>query len=86
MTRKPGVTPLRYEVLNRLFEAARPLSIDEVMNDHPNIMPTLIRRGWATSAKPSGYMITDAGMAAIGFEIVESETAPISTSDRGSGE
>lgn len=80
-----GITPLRRDVLNRMFEAARPLSIAEAMDGHPNIMPMLCRRGWAKYViRPpaAGYVITDKGMEAIGFEIVESE-ASLSSQERG---
>jgi len=68
------VTPLRREVLNRLFEAGRPLSFTEAKGDHPNIMPTLLRFGWARY-RCDGYVITSDGMTAIGFENVESEAS-----------
>lgn len=78
-----NLTPFRREVLNRMFESGRPLSIAEAMDGHPNIMPTLCNFGWAKYQHntPFGYVITDAGMKAIGFEIVESESA-ISTSNQ----
>ncbi len=75
MQQRQNVTRLRREVLNRMFEAAGPLSIAEAMDGHPNIMPTLCRFGWTEyrNVLPRGYVITDAGMKAIGFETVESE-------------
>lgn len=71
-----NLTPLRREVLNRMFESARPLTIAEAMSGHPNIMPTLCRFGWARyqHSPPMGYVITDEGMRAIGFEAVEAES------------
>jgi len=58
-----------------MFEAGRPLTIAEAMDGHPNIMPTLCRYGWARyqHKPPRGYVITDEGMRAIGFETVEAE-------------
>jgi hypothetical protein len=72
--RRFNLTPYRREVLNRMFESARPLSIAEAMNGHPNIMPTLCSFGLARyQLKPAGYVITADGMKVLGFETVESE-------------
>lgn len=70
-----NLTPLRREVLNRMFESGRPISIADAMNGHPNIMPTLVRFGWAKyrHTPPRGYAITNDGMRVMGFETVEAE-------------
>lgn len=72
-----NLTPYRREVLNRMFESARPLTIAEAMNGRVNIMPTLCLCGWAQyrHLPPRGYVITTAGMRAIGVETVENETS-----------
>ncbi len=64
------LTPYRRECLERLAETEQPLPIDDVMCGHPNIMPTLIRAGWAVHANNDGdvayYEITDMGRAILG--------------------
>jgi len=59
----------RREVLERL--ASGPKTIDEAMQGRPNIMPMLIRAGWAesiSSPETSGnatFVITEAGLRAL---------------------
>lgn len=61
----PKLTPVRREILERLRDAGRALSLEEAMGGRRNCMPTIMACKWAKYEHPDGYRITDEGLCAL---------------------